>query len=62
MTKRKLVSTAMIAAAMLATPVMAREGLVAQRHTRMNIGLPIFDQLSADAAESVMIREALRGC
>lgn len=32
MTKRKFVSAAMITAAMLATPAMAREGHVAQRH------------------------------
>jgi hypothetical protein len=36
MTKRKLVSAAMIVAAMLATPVMAREGQVAHRHLTAN--------------------------
>ena len=32
MTKRKLVSAAVIAAAMIATPAMAGEGYVARRH------------------------------
>jgi hypothetical protein len=36
MTKLKLVSAAMIVAAMLATPVMAREGQVAHRHLTAN--------------------------
>ena len=36
MTKRKLVLAAVIAAAMLATPAMAREGHVTQRHQTAN--------------------------
>jgi len=36
MTKRKLVSAAMIVAAVLASPAMAREGHVARRHPAVN--------------------------
>jgi hypothetical protein len=36
MTKRKLVSAALIVAARLATPAMAREGYVAHRHLTAN--------------------------
>jgi hypothetical protein len=42
MTKRKLVSAALIAAAMLATPAMAREGNVAHRHLTANASTGTF--------------------